>query len=149
MEIVISRADATSRVVQELCDAQQAEMAERYGEDDIPVAVNPDIAFVLATSGDGEPLGCGGVQLLEPGVGELKRMYVVPSHRGQGISRRLLRAVEALAVEQGLKIMRLETGTRQPESVGLYTTSGYDRIPRFGQYTDWPLSLCFEKHLVP
>ena len=43
--------------------------------------------------------------------------------------------------------MRLETGSRQPEAVGLYERAGYYRIPPFGDYWDDPVSLCYEKRL--
>ena len=50
-------------------------------------------AFVVATS-DGEPVACGGVQRLEPGVAEIKRMWVHPGWRGAGLGSRLLRHLE-------------------------------------------------------
>ena len=74
-------------------------------------------------------------------------MYVRPAHRGHGISRLLLREAEDLAKARGVTRIRLETGDLQPESIGLYGSSGYQRIPAFGQYVGSPLSLCFEKPL--
>ena len=107
--------------------------------------------FVLYDNG--EPAGCGGVQFFdachEPGgaYGELKRMYVRDEFRGRGFGRRLLEHLERLATDKGVTTMRLETGTRQPEAVGLYEKAGYYRIPPFGDYWDDPVSLCYEKRL--
>ena len=102
---------------------------------------------------DGEPAGCGGVQFfaddgdLEHRYGELKRMYVRDKFRGLGYGKRMLRHLENLALERGVCAMRLETGARQPEAIGLYEKYGYRRIPPFGNYWNDPLSLCYEKPL--
>ncbi|RJL34169.1 GNAT family N-acetyltransferase [Bailinhaonella thermotolerans] len=146
MEITLTAEPPGSPVILGLCAAQQAELAGRYAEEHTPLAVHPGIRFVVAWAGR-DPAGCAGLQLLEPGVGELKRMYVVPGHRGRGLSRLLLAEVERLAREDGLREIRLETGDRQPEAIALYTSSGYREIPRFGPYEDWPLSHCFAKAL--
>ena len=101
----------------------------------------------------GEPAACGGVQFFaEPqekggAYGELKRMYVRDQFRGRGFGKQLLAHLERLAVDKGLTTMRLETGTRQPEAVGLYERAGYYRIPPFGDYWNDPVSLCYEKRL--
>ena len=102
-----------------------------------------------------EPAGCAGVQFFAdpqaPGgwYGELKRMYVRHEFRGRGYGRLLLDHVERLAQEQGVSVMRLETGVYQPEATALYEKCGYRRIPPFGDYPpDDPLSLCYEKALL-
>lgn len=94
---------------------------------------------------DGQAVACVALQELEPGVGEIKRMYVRPDHRGRGLSRLMLAAVEDLAVRRGLGILRLETGTFLGPALGLYTSSGYTEIPLFGHYVGHPASICFEK----
>jgi GNAT superfamily N-acetyltransferase len=111
-----------------------------------PAGIDPDISFLVARIED-EPVGCAGLQLLEPGVGEVRRMYVRPAHRGHGVSRVLLAAVEELATDQEVRTLRLETGDLQPEAIGLYQATGYRRIPAFGPYLGRVHSLCFEKHL--
>ncbi len=124
-------------VVQQLTCAQQLEMRDLY-DGDIEPGVKPsasDIAVVLvARDDDGTPVGCGALRPLEPGAAELKRMYVVPAARGQGISRLLLVALEAEAADRGWTTLRLETGTRQPAAVGLYTAAGYRPVEAFGHY---------------
>ncbi|MDJ0714271.1 MAG: hypothetical protein QNJ54_08610 [Prochloraceae cyanobacterium] len=43
--------------------------------------------------------------------------------------------------------MKLETGDRQPEALGLYASLGYKQIPNFGEYIGDPHSICMEKKL--
>jgi putative acetyltransferase len=130
-----------------LCAEQQEELERRYdGDDEAPKGIDPEISFLVARV-EGEPVGCAGLQLLEPEVGEVRRMYVRPAHRGHGVSRMLLAAVEELARAHGVRTLRLETGDLQPEAIGLYQSTGYRRIPAFGPYLGCVHSLCFEKHL--
>jgi GNAT superfamily N-acetyltransferase len=80
-------------------------------------------------------------------VAEIKRMYVVPEARGAGHARVVLAELERTAAEAGIEALVLETGLRQPEAIGLYTSSGYTRIPSFGHYRESPLNRCFGKRL--
>ena len=127
-----------------------ADLAHRYGGDSEP-GVKPTeetvLAFLVARDGRGEPAGCGALLELAAGVAEIKRMYVRPSHRGCGLSRRVLEALEREALRRGFDRIRLETGERQPEAMGLYRSAGYEEIERYGPYRDAPLSRCFERRL--
>jgi GNAT superfamily N-acetyltransferase len=105
---------------------------------------------VLLRDDAGAAVACGAVQPLRKSVpeapaehGEVKRVYVVPDQRGRGYARPLMTALLALAVEQGYSYLQLETGTAQPEAIGLYERSGWTPIPNYGQYTDDPRSRCF------
>jgi len=135
-----------------LIRALSAELGARYGDDGAGAFKPGDVdvagaAFVVARL-DGRPVGCGALRPLEPGAGEIKRMFVEPSMRGRGISRLILRKIETVAAEFGYRTLRLETGLRQPEAIGLYETAGYQHAPRYGIYVDNPLSVCFEKQLL-
>lgn len=79
--------------------------------------------------------------------GEIKRMMVDPACRGRGIGRRLLQALEASLLEQGLTLSLLETGRDQTEAVRLYECCGYTRRPAFGGYPDNGLSAFYGKRL--
>jgi GNAT superfamily N-acetyltransferase len=81
------------------------------------------------------------------GDAELKRMYVVDRARGRGFARRLLAELERTAAAAGARRMVLETGTRQPEAIGLYRSAGYHPIPGFGVYRCAPGSRYFGKPL--
>lgn len=135
-----------------LRDAQQAELAERYaGVEDIEHVLPPEemVATLLARVG-AEAVGCGSLRESAEtgaGVGELKRMYVVPAFRGRGLSRLVLTALEEIAVGRGLHRLILETGVQQPEAIGLYLSAGYEQIQNFGLYADEPDSRCFAREI--
>jgi putative acetyltransferase len=74
-------------------------------------------------------------------------MFVRPEARGQGIARLLLEGLEREARERGIAVMRLETGTLQPEARSLYESAGYQPIPWYGRYRDEPRSRCYERRL--
>jgi len=97
---------------------------------------------------DGEPAGCGGVQIFEA-FGELKRMYVRPRFRGRGLGRRLVEHLSDVARGHGLDRVRLETGIHQTDAIALYEKCGFARIPPFPPYVDSPVSRCYEKRLTP
>jgi GNAT superfamily N-acetyltransferase len=139
--------------VQALVLAQQEEMRGLYeGEADIGPArdaamfVEPDGTFVVVRD-DGRAVACGGIARFDETRAELKRMYVLPGARGQGLGRRVLDELEAEARRLGYRGVVLETGNRQQEALGLYTSSGYERIPCYPPYDTRELSLCFEKRL--
>jgi DNA-binding MarR family transcriptional regulator/GNAT superfamily N-acetyltransferase len=102
-------------------------------------------AFVVATS-DGEPVACGGVHELEPGVGEIKRMWVHRAWRGAGLGSRLLRHLERVAGDLGHTMVRLDTNGTLVEAIAMYERTGYRRI---GRYNDNPYAQAwFEKPLA-
>jgi GNAT superfamily N-acetyltransferase len=140
-------ADATR-----LRTAQQAELRDRYGDDDIGhTMTGEDIAAMVLLRVDGEPVACGAVRDasadLGAGTGELKRMFVHPDHRGRGWSRVVLAELERIAAGLGWQRLVLETGVLQPEAIGLYLRAGYLPIDNFGEYVDVVDSRCFEKVL--
>ena len=102
------------------------------------------LVFLVARA-EGEGVGCGAVRELQPGIGEVKRMFVKPEWRGRGIARQLLAALELKARERGYQAVRIETGVGQPEAIALYRSAGYTAIPPFGGYIGNPASVCFEK----
>jgi putative acetyltransferase len=101
---------------------------------------------VLARLGS-SPVGCGALQPLGDGYGEIKRMYTAPAWRGRGLARQVLAALETRAAEAGWHTLRLETGRDMPAARALYAAAGYAEIPNFGHYVGYPASLCLEKGL--
>jgi putative acetyltransferase len=105
------------------------------------------VRFFVARA-DGVAVGCA-VLRGDGTDGELKRMFVLERSRGIGVGRAILRAVEAAARADGILRLRLETGIRNTEALGLYRRAGYaDRGP-FGAYRADPLSVFLEKRLRP
>jgi putative acetyltransferase len=74
-------------------------------------------------------------------------MYVAPAARGRRIGKALLDALEAHARRLGVNRLRLETGNRQPEALGLYRAAGFRDIVPFEGYGPSEYSLFMEKQL--
>jgi GNAT superfamily N-acetyltransferase len=136
-----------------MAEAQQAELTDRHhgspgsGAMPSPAYFEPPEGTFLVAFIDGEPVGCGGVGRYDVDTCELRRMYVLPAHRGKGLGRTILVALEDAARELGYATMRLETGNEAPEALRLYTSSGYEPIPCWGPFATDPKSRCFEKDL--
>jgi putative acetyltransferase len=106
----------------------------------------PDIRFWVARR-KGAAHGCGALRIAAE-YGELKRMYVTPEARGQGLARAILACIEDQAAREGLALMRLETGIHQAAAHELYRSGGYAECGPFGEYRPDPLSVFMEKRLV-
>lgn len=143
-----------SPAAQRLVAATLADLAVRYGGsgDETPVSPTefapPNGTFLVAYL-DGEPVGCAGWRSHgDTGeVAELKRMYVSPVARGRGVARAVLAGIEESARKHGRRRLVLECGDRQPEAIALYQSSGFERIPDFGNYRDEPGVLSFGRWL--
>lgn len=96
---------------------------------------------------DEVPVGCGAFKPYSDEQVEVKRMFVQPAHRGQGVAPAVLAELESWANELGYHGCVLETGQKQPEAIRLYQKSGYHRIPNYGQYIGVENSVCMEKTL--
>ncbi|WP_246466693.1 GNAT family N-acetyltransferase [Allocatelliglobosispora scoriae] len=129
-----------------LLDAAFAELVRRYGLEGRS-HVKGGARFLVAVL-DGRAVGCGALQATEdPQVGELKRMYVQPDARGQGVAAAVLAGVEALGRELGYRSIRLATGLRQPEAMALYEKHGYRPMEPYGKYVHQELIRCYDKQL--
>ena len=114
---------------------------------DLKDSKTEEMTFVLAYW-DGAPVGCGGIRRLDERTVELKRFFVEPTMRRQGIARQVFGYLEQVAERLGCSVMRLETGAPQFESVNFYKKQGFYEIERFGEYVDCESSLCMEKVLA-
>ncbi|OXI95614.1 MULTISPECIES: GNAT family N-acetyltransferase [Burkholderia] len=114
---------------------------------DIASLKQSNVLFAVARDSEGEAIGCGAI-VLNPEFGELKRMYVSPRGRGQGVARKLMTMLELRAADSGCKVIRLETGPYQPDALALYASAGYQRRGPFGNYTDDPLSVFMQKYIA-
>ncbi|MEU6096392.1 GNAT family N-acetyltransferase [Streptomyces sp. NPDC047079] len=143
-----------------LSDQVQAEYHLRYGDGGDathldPAMFDPPSGLYLIAYDDRErPVATGGWRGQQKndegyldGDAEVKRMFVIAEMRGRGLARRILAALEEDARAAGRTRMVLETGTKQPEAVALYTSSGYEPCAKFGYYRYHDLSLCFAKPL--
>jgi GNAT superfamily N-acetyltransferase len=144
------RTDATDPAFAELVRRLDAELAERDGADHAFYAQFNALAtrtHTVVAYAEDRPVGCGAIKPYGDEAAEVKRMYVDPAHRGQGVASHILQELEAWAAELGYARCVLETGRRQPEAIALYGKCGYGRIENYGPYVGVENSLCFGKWL--
>jgi len=151
---VIVRAPLMHPDAQRLVEEGQAEYVVRYGGVD---ATPPDAAVFQPPRGaffvayrDGAPVATGAWRLRDDvevfgnrRTAEVKRMYVPPAARRTGLARRMLARLEETAAAAGAEAIILETGTAQPEAMGLYESSGYTPVDNFGYYRRSPENRCY------
>ncbi|MFD7712747.1 GNAT family N-acetyltransferase [Streptomyces sp. NPDC059786] len=143
-----------------LNDLVQLEYAERYGDEGDITPLDPTMfapptgLYLIAYDERDRPMATGGWRTqdagdegYEDGDAELKRMFVLTEARGLGLARRILAALEADARAAGRRRMVLETGTKQPEAMALYASSGYEPCAKFGLYRHHDGSRCYAKNL--
>jgi GNAT superfamily N-acetyltransferase len=134
--------------------ALYAEQIAIYGHADDPAGTPaeafapPDGLFlgVSATSG-GPAVACGGWRTAAHHVAEVKRMYVEPAHRGQGLGRLLLRELERDAAACGHTVMILETGSLNHAALGLYAGYGYRPTDSYAPDRDPGINRAMRKDL--
>jgi len=114
---------------------------------DLASLKQPNVLFAVARDSTGEAIGCGAIVLC-PEFGELKRMYVSPRGRGQGVAKKLLALLESQAIGSCCNLLKLETGPYQHEALAFYASAGYERQGPFGDYTNDPLSVFMQKHIA-
>jgi ribosomal protein S18 acetylase RimI-like enzyme len=92
--------------------------------------------LLLAMLAD-EAAGCVALRALEPGVCEMKRLWVRAPHRSSGLGTRLAQAVMERARKSGYRTLRLDTLTRMDHAQKLYAKLGFHTVPA---YYDNPLA---------
>ncbi|MEP7256014.1 MAG: GNAT family N-acetyltransferase [Ferruginibacter sp.] len=149
--ITPKRTDSNDENFQELIKALDIDLAIRDGAEHsfydrfnkIDMIKHVVVAYI-----EDEPVGCGAVKEYSADSMEVKRMYVLPGQRGQGIASIILKELEAWCREMNYIRCVLETGKKQPEAIALYKKNNYNIIPNFGQYKNIENSVCFEKDLT-
>ncbi|MGD0558018.1 MAG: helix-turn-helix domain-containing GNAT family N-acetyltransferase [Streptosporangiaceae bacterium] len=143
--------DSLSPVARHCLDAYADELDSRFpgGFDQADLVPPADArgkrgAFVVAREHE-KAVGCGVIRTMEPGVGEIRHVWVAPSARRIGLGRRLLAELERQALARNLDIVKLDTHRVLTEAIAMYRACGYAEIPSYTEhvYADF----WFEKRL--
>ena len=79
-------------------------------------------------------LGCIALKALEPGVAEIKRLFVRPQARGTGVAKALVAEVLKLAQDRGYREVKLDTLAEMTPAIALYKSFGFAPIPPYGSH---------------
>jgi putative acetyltransferase len=123
-----ARIDLTRELFREYSDALDIDLCFQNFEGELAALPGdyapPKGGLWLALSGD-RAAGCAGMRPLADGICELKRLYVRPEFRGQGLGRRLAQAAMVRATEIGYARMRLDSLASMEEALALYESLGF------------------------
>ena len=130
--------------------ALNAELASRDGADHPLAQYNPttNLLGVVLAYQNGTAVACGAIGKYDDETVEIKRMYVMPTARGQKIGALLLAHLEGWTQELGYSRCLLFMGSRQPEAMRLYQNSDYQLIPPYGKLREIEDCVCMEKELI-
>lgn len=103
---------------------------------------------VFIARDDGRAVACGALKRHAGGIGEVKRMYTRPSHRGRKLGAAIVERIEALARDEGMLRLVLETGDRHPAAWTVYERAGFTRCGPVLDYPDSQWSVFYEKSLT-
>jgi len=100
--------------------------------ENLPGPYAPPDGTILLAEVDDEPVGVVAVQPLdEDGACEMKRLYVRPAHRNEGLGHALGRAIVDAAQELGYDVMRLDTVASMTAARSLYRSLGFEKRPPY------------------
>jgi putative acetyltransferase len=104
-----------------------------------------NIKNVVVYSVDNKVIGCGAIKEYNTQIAEVKRMFVQPDFRKQGIAEEILKALEIWAKELNYKQLYLETGINNPSAQSVYKKCNFIQIQNYGPYFGVVSSICMEK----
>lgn len=151
-EVTIDEVDPASGDAQHCLHAYAAELDERFPEGFAlsrlvrPEELRASAGVCLVARDAHQAVACAVLRPVDPGVAEIKHLWVAPDARGLGLSRHLLFELERLALARAMTTVRLDTHSALTEAIHLYRTAGYVEIPAYG--TNPHAHVWFEKRLT-
>lgn len=154
MQITITPTDPAHPDALTCLRAYYAELASIFpgGFDPGPIPgdgldqMRPPLGTFLVAYGGHAPIGCVALRGDGTPTAEVKRLWVAPGHRAQGLAARLMAMVEAMAQGQGISRLVLDTSRHLPKAVAFYHRHGWTQIPR---YNDNPYAHHFFEKILP
>ncbi len=90
----------------------------------------PHGGIILARN-EAEVIGCVGVRRWDDVTGEIKRMFIKPGYRHQGLGSSLLKEALLLAKECSYKKVKLDTLDTMVAAIHLYKKAGFYETPAY------------------
>ena len=112
--------------------------------DDIAIFLPPKGRLLLAIEDSGVA-GCACMRTIGPALAEVKRVYIRPGHRRNGLGRALVQALILELQQTGYTRLRLDTGFFMPEAQKLYRSLGFEEI---APYPESEVPQDIRKHFV-
>ena len=153
IQMLIKRLDPETAEVKNLIAESDAFYEKLYPPEsnhlDSLTTLAEEHVLLLGCYIDDQLVGCAAAKRMndDGDYAEIKRLFVKPAFRGRGFSRVLMAELENAVRHWGISVLRLETGIRQPEALGLYESLDYQRRDPFGSYLPDPLSVFMEKKI--
>lgn len=148
--IKITRTTSSDNNFKNLIKELDNDLQERYSnyryKYDANIQIDQLKTVVLARINE-ITIGCGCFKDVANGTIEIKRMFVNPYFRGQGVSYKILTELIIWGKELHYTKALLETGSEQQESISLYKKNGFIVIPNFEPYLDIQGSICMGKSI--
>ena len=119
------------------------EVHKRYAKYNDPHLLNARMAAYI----DGKAAGCGAWKKIDAETAEIKRIFVSPDFRRQGVASALISALEQDVAAHGYIRAILETARTTDDSAALYHKLGYREIAYYGSPAGAENCRCFEKML--
>src|SRR5271166_3717950 len=95
----------------------------------LPGDYAPPEGRLLLAEREGQLAGCVALRKLEPGICEMKRLYLRPQFRGKGLGRALAERIIGEARQIGFQRMRLDTVEPvMKDAVAMYRKLGFKQI---------------------
>ncbi|MGO9308058.1 MAG: GNAT family N-acetyltransferase [Spirochaetia bacterium] len=105
----------------------------------------PPQGILLIALEDGRAAGCACTRTIEPGVAEMKRMYVRPSFRRRGIGKALVQQTIETTRKRDFAVLRLDSAEFMHDAHALYRSFGFEDIP---PYSGSEIPVEYRKHWV-
>lgn len=137
----LDRAIVPTEDARALVEELEAELSQHYPPEQrhglaIDALFQPHIRFFVARL-EGEAVGCGGIAVFSD-FAEVKRMYVRPHARGNGVADKIIDRLAEEATSAGIGLLRLETGSEQVAAMRFYERCGFEFCEAFEPYASMP-----------
>ncbi|MDE6739937.1 MAG: GNAT family N-acetyltransferase [Lachnospiraceae bacterium] len=113
----------------------------------IPYNICDNIQDVVIAYKNDKAVGCAGLKGYSSADAEIKRVWVDPAYRGQGLATKLMELIETKAKERNFKRVILQTREIMQDAVALYRKLGYHQIANYSPYDKLKDAVCFAKDI--